>query len=181
MNTLDPEVMPTPEQAIEAFHIDAESENDPMMLFAGEKGIAVVVLNGFGPGQMGLALRRLLPELAKDHGAPKWITICAEAYQKAYEPDKAPVGGHRPGELQERAESGDPTVVEVVMANGFSKGKEWSATQPFERKDGEVIWGELSVKSEGEGENFRLTGAIPDAIRPIFTGATSVVIRPTST
>lgn len=162
---IDANVLPTAEEAIEFFNLKPDSENDPMLVYSNGASLAICVLAGFGPGQIGRAVSRLLPKLAEDHGAAKWVVLCSEAYMRSYEKDEARPS-HRPGELQERAESGDPTIIEVVIANGFSKDAEFSATQRFERKDGEIVWGELKVMVSDD--EHQVAGAIPDAIRPIF-------------
>lgn len=158
----DSTTLPTPEEAIEAYNLTADVENDPALFFKGERGSAYVVLNGFS--QVGPVIRRMLPQLVEENGKPEWIVVCSEAFVKTYEKGEAPKGGHRPGELQERHAAGDTTVIEIVMATGFSKDGEFSASQTFVRKDGEVTFGELKVMPP----EAQLQGAIPDAIRPYF-------------
>jgi hypothetical protein len=157
--------MPTPEEAIEAYRIQPDSENDPMLVYCAESGEqALVVLAMPGPGEIGGMLRGFLPSLVTQMGPPAWITFCSEAYMKSF--DKA-VTSPRPGELQEAAEAGDDSIQECVIANGFSKDKEFSASQAFSRVGGEVIWGDLQVMPT-EAQEVTFSGNVPDAIRPLF-------------
>jgi hypothetical protein len=169
--TLDPKVLPSPEEAIALYNVKGDTENAATLFYCAAGGLTIGVIPEIGPGQMQGVLRSALPQIHEEAGDPDWILFCSEAYLKTVESEEA-TREFRPGELQEAALAGDQTIQEVVMVSGFSKEREYMAAQRFSRVGGEVVWGELEVMDHNKGqakEAGSVGGGIPDIFRPLFT------------
>jgi hypothetical protein len=146
--------MATPEVALAAYRDNVETFEQamPVLVMGFPDGIHVVMLRvpkgvptDFAILTGGAVAR------SKAGVTPLWVHFVSEAWRESLTSEQfmafceAKDGGVSLDEFS-------PTRTEVVVAYGVSRDGSWCVAQPFERKDGGVVWGEVETMNPAEDQ-----------------------------
>lgn len=144
--------LPTAQATLEAY-ADAMREVPPAMpqlIAHTHETTCVMILANNHPGGIRPMLAGALDHVIDQHGQPTWVTFAAETWITEMPDDNREPA---PGELQHRAEHGDPTVSEAVVLYGVAaNGDHWAAARPFHRDPNGIAWdGPLRLDGRNHG------------------------------
>lgn len=133
--------LPTAQAALDAY-VEAMTTVPPAMpqlVAHTHETTCVLILANDHPGGIRAMIAGALDHVLDQHGQPTWVTFAAETWIITELP--ADIREPTAGDLQLRAEQGDPTVSEAVVLYGVAaNGDHWAAARPFHRDASGIAW-----------------------------------------